>query len=234
MIPGTFIGSQAQSGPIGIYRADYGTNNNAGNFTFTNADLGNPSSDRVIAVVLNYWEFDTTVSVNSLVIGGVSMTNRITAAIEISGASGSYLYASIWSASIPSGATGTISVNFDRSIERGCQVGVWSLYNLASAIPFSATGGIRGGLTAGTLTANVQPNDFGIVGASAAYGTGTAAVSYANATERYDTRSTGAGVQDIARSGADFQATAVQTPRTVTITPSGISDGSAFVMAVWR
>jgi hypothetical protein len=64
MIPGTFIGSQAQSGPIGIYRADYGTNNNAGNFTFPNADLGNPSSDRVIAVVLNYWEFDTSVNVN--------------------------------------------------------------------------------------------------------------------------------------------------------------------------
>jgi hypothetical protein len=228
MIPGTFIGSQAQSGPIGIYRANYGTSDNIGSFTVTNADLGNPSSDRVIVAVLNYWEFDTTVGVSSFTVGGVSMTNRVVVGNLVSGGTGSYVYAAIWSASVPSGATGNISVSFTRGIERGCQIGVWSLYNLASAVPFATTFTATGGVNPASLTANVQPNDFGVVGASGVYGS-SAAFSYANATERYDVRS-----PDFARSGADFQATAVQTPRTVTVTPSGISDGSAFAMAVWR
>lgn len=228
MIPGTFIGSQAQSGPIGLYRATYGTPNTIGSFTVTDADLGNPSSDRVIVAVLNYWEYDTTVGVSSFTVGGVSMTNRVVEGVRVSGGTGSYVYAAIWSASVPSGATGNISVAFTRAIERGCQVGIWSLYNLASATPFATTRTGTNGSNPGNLTANVQPNDFGVVGASGVYGS-TAEFSYANATERYDVRS-----PDFARSGADFQAIATQSPRTVTITPSGVIDGSAFVMAVWR
>jgi hypothetical protein len=227
MIPGTFIGSQAQSGPIGLYRATYGTSDNIGSFTVTNADLGNPSSDRVIVAVLNYWEFDTTVGVSSFTVGGVSMTNRVVLGNLVSGGTGSYVYAAIWSAIVPSGATGTISVAFTRGIERGCQFGIWSLYNLANAAPFATTSAATGSVNPANLTANVQPNDFGIVGASGVYG--SASFSYTNATERYDVLS-----PDFARSGADFQATAVQSPRTVTITPSGVTSGSAFVMAVWR
>jgi hypothetical protein len=233
MIPGTFIGCQGQSGPFGVYRANYGTTDNSGSFTFTNADLGSPSSDRVIVAVLNYWEFDTSVDVNTFTIGGVSMTRRALSIRAVSGGSGSFVYASIWSASIPSGATGTIFASFSRSIDRGCQVGVWSLYNLASATPFVAGNTTTSGSSATSLSVNVQPNDFGVIGSSGVYGS-AAAFSYTDATERYDTRSTGSGVQDFARSGADFQAIATQTPRTVTVTPSDISSGSAFAIAVWR
>jgi hypothetical protein len=234
MIPGTVIGLQGGASLFGVYRANYGTNNNAGNFSFPDSDIGTPAPGRVIAIVVNYWEFDTTVNLNSLTVGGTALTQRITAANLVSGASGSYVYSAIWSAVISTGSTATIDIGFSRGIERGCQVGIWSIYNAQSATPVLTTSGVSGGVNPINLSVNVQPNDFGIVGATGAYGTNTAQFSYTNATERYDTRSTGVGVQDIARSGADFLALAAQSPRTVTVTPANVSDGSAAVLAVWR
>lgn len=234
MIPGTVIGLQGGASLFGLYRANYGTNAGAGSFSFPNSDIGSPSPNRIIAVVANYWEFDTTVSISSFTVGGIALTERITTGNLVSGASGSYVYASIWSAVIPTGSTATIDIGFSRLIERGCQVGIWSIYNAQSATPISTTSGVSGTTNPINLSANVQPNDFGIAGATGAYGIGTAQFSYANAIERYDTRSTGGGVEDIARSGADFFALSTQSPRTVTITPSGVSSGNAAVMAVWR
>lgn len=222
------------SSPYGVYRNNYGTNNTNSVFSFAGSDIGDPSPDRVIALVVSYFKFDTSTIITSLTVGGTSLTERVTRSRVISGASGSLIYTAIWSAVIPNNSTATINIGFNNSIERGCQIGVWSIYNAQTTTPNSTTSGTGGPTTAVSLSANVQPNDFGIVGATNAYGTGTAAFSYANATERYDTRSTGAGVQDIARSGADFVALEADAARTVTITPSGISDGGTYVMATWR
>jgi hypothetical protein len=231
MIPGTVIGLQGGVTKFGSYRATYGNNTATDSFSFANCDIGPPASGRVIAIVVNYFKYDTSSFVISITVGGTSLTRRITSGAYASGGTGSYVYTDIWSGVVPTGSTATVALEFEKrgpALSYGCQIGIWAMYDLSSPTPVittSTTGGT------GSLSANVQQNDFGIVGSSGVYGTSGSFV-YANATERYDT--TLSGVSQLGRSGADFTALVNQTPRTVTVTPSGISDSAAYAMAVWR
>jgi hypothetical protein len=228
MIPGTVIGLQGGIVPFGVYRANYGSSTNSGNFTFSNSDIGAPTSNRVVALVVNYWIGGLGAEVSSISVGGIFLTQRVTVARLVGSPGGSYVYTTIWSGVVPTGDTATISLAFTRSIGRGCQIGIWSIYNTQSATPVSTATATSATTSPANLTLNLQPNDFGIVGATGVYGT-SSSFAYTNATERYDVLNA-----EMARSGADFVGLAVETPRTITVTPSGVTDGNAFVAAAWR
>lgn len=236
MIPGTVIGVQSQGGVSGVFTGNYGQVNGASSFTFSGSSIGSPDTDRVIALTVNYWEYDTSVQLNSVTVGGVSLTQVVGNFGTYYGASGSLGYAAIWSGVVPTGSTANIVLQFSRTIERGCDIGVWAIYNAsgATSVPFPVVASGSGN-TAFNISKNVSSNDFGIVAASGFYGT-SAAFSYANATERYDIarQLSGDPAYTFARSGADFVADSTQSPRTVTITPSGLDQGAVACMAVWR
>jgi len=235
MIPGTVIGLQGQSGTLGVFNAHYGTANGASTFSFPSSNIGAPDTGRIIVITVNYWEYDTSVNLNSITVGGVSLTQRAVRSGTYYGASGSLGYAAIWSGVVPTGSTASINLSFARTIERGCEIGVWSIYNATSSTPASTTTSSGSGNNAVSLSINVQPNDFGVITASGFYGT-SSSFAYTNADERYDIARELGGVPDytFARSGADFTATSTQTPRTVTVTPSGLDAGSVACMAIWR
>lgn len=161
MIPGTVIGVQSQGGISGIFTGNYGTDNFQSSFSFSGSAIGSPDTGRVIVLTVNYWEFDTSVALNSVTVGGVSLTQRSVVFGTYYGASGSLGYAAIWSGVVPTGSTATITLNFARTIERGCDIGVWAIYNANSATPVSTITTSGSGNNAVTLSRSVQANDFG-------------------------------------------------------------------------
>ncbi len=234
MIPGTVIGLQGQIGFYGSFTANYGNVSGAISlFSFPNCDIGPPSPNRIIAITANYWKFDTSVTLRSVTVGGVSLTQRVIASREFSGGTGSLGYAAIWSGVVPNGSTATISLQFATNASRGCDIGIWALYDANSSTPFSTSSGTASGNNAITLSGNVQANDFGVVAASGFYGSG-GSFSYTNATERYDLIRSPPTDYIVTRSGADFTALSAQSPRTITVTPSGLNAGSVACMAIWR
>lgn len=236
MIPGTVIGLQGQSGFYGSYTANYGTvNGDISLFSFPDCDIGPPSPNRVIVITANYWKFDTSVELQTVTVGGVALTRRVVVLREFYGSSGSLGYAAIWSGVVPTGSTATISLKFQTNSSRGCDIGIWALYDANSSTPFTTASATASGNTAITLSRTVQANDFGVVAATGCYGTG-GSFSYTNATERYDlVRSLPTTTQyTVVRSGADFTALSAQSPRNITITPSGLDAGSVACMAIWR
>lgn len=224
MIPGIIPIGAGESGPSVIYRTQDGSATNTSLFTFSNQDIGYIDPSRVIVVAVHYYEYDTSTSISSFTINGTAAPQRVVTARAVSGGSGSFVYTSLHSLSVPTSTTATIIVNFNRTINYGCRIGVWSLYNVSSAVPVATDSSTD----TSSLDINVQPNDVGVVATTGVYGVGS--FTWTNATERYDVNQ----AANLTSSGADFLALATETPRSVTATSTGVTQGTANCAAVWR
>lgn len=223
MIPGIIPIGAGESGPSVIYRTQTGLWANTSSFSFTSQNIGYVDPTRVIVVAVHYYEYDTSASITSLTINGTSAPQRILSVRAVSGGSGSFVYTALHSLSVPTATTATIAITFNRAIDYGCRIGVWSLYNVSSAVPVATDSSTD----TSSMDINVQPNDVGVVATTGVYG--SSSISWTNATERYDV----VQASNLTTSGADFLALTTQTPRSV-IAISTPANGTANCMAIWR
>ena len=224
MIPGIIPIGAGESGPSVIYRTQTGLGANTSSFSFAGQNIGYVDPTRVIVVAVHYYEYDTSAIITSLTVNGTSAPQRILRSRLVAGASGSYVYTALHSLAVPTATTATIAITFNRAIDYGCRIGVWSLYNVSSAVPVATDSSND----TSSLDINVQPNDVGVVATTGVYGVGS--ISWTNATERYDV----VQVNNLTTSGADFLALTTQTPRSVTATSTSVTQGTSNCMAIWR
>jgi len=195
-----------------------------GSYTFSGAAIGTASADRQVIVAVSLTNFPSAGTISGVTIGGV--TAAFIARAEIS-----TVLTEIWSAEVPTGATGDVVVSFATSNATQCGIGVWAMTGAATAADGSAsdtdTGTDSG--TGFTLSAAITvPAN----GAFVAYAADEAAIwdaSYvwANATEAFNE----AVEPNASHSGADGNTSATVE---VTGTRGGGSDASrALVIAAW-
>lgn len=221
MIPGAFpiLAGGAQKSVV--FQEARHSSTNANSFTFTNVNLGYPDATRLIVVGVNYFEADTTVTLNSVVIGSTTAVSRVTEGEGVFAAS--YMYANISSASIPSGSTASITVSFSRSIDRGCSIGIWSIYNLQSATPVATAGG---GLNTQPVSLSFSAQAEDIICAVLTGSDTAGATTFTGMTEDYDTT-----LNIVTRSGASTQASSAGT---LTVTGQNTSGNTVMVAAQFR
>ena len=179
MIPGTFAIIGGGSGKTAEFVASRSSTSILSSYTFTDVPLGYYDPTRIIVLSVHWFRFDTSSPLNSASVGGVSTTSRISTSRVVTGGSGSLVYSDLRTAA-PTGTTGTISLSFTRSLNYGCVVGVWALYNVGSETPVSTSVADTDGL----FTLSAQPNDLVVAAATGVYdGTAT---TWVNATENFD------------------------------------------------
>lgn len=228
MIPGIIAIPGGGAAKSAVFQGTYGSTTNASSFTFSSVNLGVPDVGRIIVIGVNYYEYDTSTSISTLTVAGSSATGRVTSSNGVPGGTGSNIYAAIWSLSLATGSTGTVSLQFNRSIDRGCSIGVWSLYNMSSSTPQAtdtADGNSAGAVAA--LTTLAQADDAIIAVATGAESAG--ATTWTNITEDYDTRVSPSG--GLSRSGASLVAL---SNNTVNIGVSNASGQITAALARWR
>jgi len=211
-----------------------GTTVQNGSYTFSSVPLGVPDTTRYVVIGVNYYQFDFFGSITSLSVAGVAATS-IGASYRVLGDGfSSVIYSWLFGVTLPTSvSSGNISVVFDRSPRRGCEVGVFALYGLQSTTPVSITSGSTGGDAAApvVLSANVQANDVGVVLSTGAYNFSPGSFTWTGADQVY---ATDRGIGTPFRGAAMFQATQNQTPRTITAqSPDGSID-STNIAAIWR
>jgi hypothetical protein len=178
MIPGTFAIIGGGSGKTANFVASRSSTTNTGTFTFTDVPLGYYDPTRIIVLSVHWYEYDTSAAITSATVGGNSTTSRVSNFGVTYGGSGSLYYCDLRTV-VPTGATGTVSLQFNRAINYGCAIGVWALYNVGSATPVATNVD-----ASGLFTLSVQPNDLVIAAATSVYyGTNT---TWTNATENFD------------------------------------------------
>lgn len=209
-----------QRAPEIYFGASAHSSTNTGTFSFTSLDFNIDNPSRLVVVAVNYYEFDTSASITSITVGGVTPTLVTSGSRAVIGGSGSFVYSALYQAQ-PTGTSGTVALTFSRSIDFGCSVGVWSVYNLNSTTSFwlqSANDSVN-------LT--VEPGDAMIATATSVYD--ATDTTWTNATENYDTNSS----TRMSRSGASALAS---TSGMVNVAAScNISAGGVIVSgAAWR
>lgn len=191
---------------------------NTSSFSFTSMDFNVDNPQRTVVVAVNYYEFDTSVNITSITVGGATPTLVALATRGISGGTGSFIYAALYYAQ-PTGTSGTVAINFSRSIDRGCSVGVWSLYNLNSSA--AVTSAVS---NTGSVALTTQPGDL-VVAATTGGSSGTN-ITWTNVTEDYDT-----SPNAMTRSGASAVS---ETNGTLTVSAAIDSGLNTLIGAVWR
>jgi hypothetical protein len=211
MIP---LGSTLAGGPAISYLQSANDTANRSTYAFLNQNIGAAAADRYIVISIgtvgNYHP--------SVTVAGVSAPLVIREVTYIG--FGGDLRVGIYIAAVPSGATGTITANYARSID-SCSYAAWRVTGLLSPTAFDTASDIS---TGGSVDVNV-PNGGIVVASAVVYSDITN--TWAGVTERYD----GNVELNRAFTGGEHKATASETPRTVTLTSS--SSDEAVVAASW-
>lgn len=189
---------------------------NTGTFSFTSMDFNVDNQNRLVIVAVHWYEFDTSAAITSITVGGVTPTLAASSSRAVSGGTGSFIYSALYYVQ-PTGTSGTIALQFNRSIDVGCSVATWAAYNLASNTPATTANGNP------ALSVTTQPGDVVV---SAATALGSSAFTWTGLTENYDTASAGLG-----RSGAS-----AVTQNNGALSVDAAASGTPVTMsvAVWR
>ena len=209
-----------QRAPEIYFGASAHSSTNTSTFSFTSLDFNIDNPERLVVVAVNYYEFDTAVTLSTITVGGLTPTLVTSGFRAVVGGSGSFVYSALYQVQ-PSGTSGTVALTFSRVIDYGCSVGVWSAYYLNSTTAVSSLSGND------SVNLTVQPGDAVIAAATSVYdATNT---TWTNATENYDTASS----TRMTRSGASVLAS---TSGTLNVAAScNISVGGVIVSgAAWR
>jgi len=208
-----------QRAPEIYFGAAAHSSTNTNTFSFTSLDFNIDNPQRLVVVAVNYYEFDTGVTLSTITVGGVTPTLVTSGTRAVTGGSGSFVYSALYQVQ-PTGTSGTVALTFSRSIDYGCSVGVWSAYYLNSTTAVSSASGND------SVNLTVQPGDAVIAAATSVYdATNT---TWTNATENYDS-----APNRMSRSGASA---AASTSGTLNVAAScNTSVGGVIVSgAAWR
>ncbi len=196
------------------YRTVVSSTANLTSYTFSSVDIGTASSDRLIIAIVHVVAVGGTIT--NLTIAGVSAARQIintNANIKVA----------IYTALVPTGTTGTISVTTDVAATN-ITISTYTLKNYNSSAPenvATATG-------TPTATINLTFGSNGAVVAGSISGSASTTTSWSSPlVENYDIE-----IEDRPRSGASASGLPAQTLSvSATVTPSSNSE---LVAAAWR
>lgn len=112
--------------------SDFSTDD-ATSYTFTDMSLGEESASRTVIVAVAYRASSAASDVTAVTIGGVSATGDI----HYPSSSGDHRGIYYWSANVPTGTTGTVSVTLDET-QTLCGIVVWSVATAVTLYDHSA------------------------------------------------------------------------------------------------
>lgn len=190
---------------------------NTSSFSFSSVDFDVDNANRVLVVGVHWFEFDTSAIINSISVGGVTPTLVASSSRLVSGGTGSFIYTSLYRV-VVSGDSGTVSISFNRSVDYGCSIGVWSVYNLASATPVTTSSGDP------SRSVSTLPGDVVISVATGVYDATNA--TWTGVTEDYDS----AGNRMIRTGGSIIS----ETNGALTVNAAPNAGNATMTVAVWR
>lgn len=193
------------------YRTAADDASNASSYSFASQDIGTASGTRtVIVCAVGLTSGGGAATVSSPTIGGVSAT------VQKTHNGGGGAWSCIFNASVPTGATGTIAFNVTAS--NRCQIMVWAAYNLTSNTAVVTAGSSS---QSASVNMNTVTGDILVVGG---YSNDQASpgVTPTGYTERVDAASS----EGTAYSGGDFTCVATETPRTITMGWTTLTNGA--------
>lgn len=223
MIPGAFPVLSGGAAKTYAFKTSQHSTSVASSFTFSNVDIGFADPTRVVVIGVSYYEFDTAVNLNSVVIGSTTATSQVTRSQAVDNNNASFIFANLSSASIATGTSATITVTFSRVIDFGCSIGVWALYNLQSATPVATASASSTTTAASSVSFSAQPEDIFCAVMTGRYNPGNA--TWTGVTEDYESTGT------LLRSGGSVFNLSTGTR---TITAANSAGRSALVAAQWR
>lgn len=179
MIPGTFPILGGGGGKQVSFREVRSSTNISTSYSFSNVSLGVYDPTRVIVLAVHWYKYDTASSLSSATIGGNATTSRVSTSRSVTGGSGSFVYCALRTV-VMTGTSATVSLSFSTSLNFGCSIGVWALYNVGSQVPVATDNADSSGL----FVLSAQPEDI-IIGAATAVYDQTSA-TWTNATENYE------------------------------------------------
>jgi hypothetical protein len=190
-------------------------------YNFTSQSFGTASADRSIVVGAAGQSGGGAAAITSLSIGGVSASQLLVAS-ETSNA------IEFWIAAVPTGSSGTVTVDWAAQRAR-CAIAVWAVTGLLSSAVSDSAQESGFGSTPGNGTVNVPAGGV-VLGMTYDGGTGGRTWSWSGLTEGVDA-SFGGG-RSYSAANADF-ATA-EAGSAVSATPSGNTTGGLFAALVLR
>ena len=198
------------------FRTSAASSSDLTTYTFSSQNIGTAAESRhVIVSVSSLADGLGSTSISSITIGGVAAT------VVVSQASGDGGFAGLAIAAVPTGTTADVVVTMS-NLQGRMAVGIWAAYDLASATPVDTAASTA---DPASLNVDVQAGDVLV---AAIYNNTNATATWTGATERFDDLVEGAEY-----SGADYTATADETPRTVECDYTSVSRNVG-VCAVWR
>lgn len=209
--------------PVTIsYTASAGTNANATAYTFSSQAIGTAASGRKVVVGASCRRSaGAAATVSSLTIGGVSASSVVAAPTDGSNDRPTEL----WQATVSSGTTGDIVVTWNAAA-LNCQIGVWAVYDAASAADDTASS------VADPMNASLDcPANGVIIGKAISGGGGSAAThAWTNLTENFDSINP---ESEESSTGGSEAFTAAQTGLSITCDPSVSSVANGMALASW-
>ncbi|MDN3278776.1 sialate O-acetylesterase [Frankia sp. RB7] len=168
-----------------ITYADHGEGATAGaTFTFSGKSFSTAAANRTIVVGVTARQSGTAIAPSSVTIGGVTATPVVT--LQSPTTDGQFT--GLYSASVPTGTTGTVVVNWPVSVTR-CGVGIWAVYGIGASAPTTDTAAAQNGALAG-LSVFIPPGGVAICYSGATGGGGwtwtSQAPSTTTITKRFD------------------------------------------------
>ncbi len=149
-------------------------------YTFSTKSFGTATSDRIVVVGIAARSSTGSITISSVTIGGVSATVRASA---INAGSGTE-FASIYTASVPTGVTGDVVIVFSGGMQR-CAVMIYRMVGASSAVPNDSQTDTT--LTGQVLSVSMNcPANGVIIGAGFSASGGTAASTWTGITEDAD------------------------------------------------
>jgi hypothetical protein len=170
-LPGMSGGALAWPGPAQLeYRTATSSTSNAGAYTFNGVDIGAERADRVVLV----WGFATGGGAISAELDDIAMTQVI-----------DLFDGKLFRLAKPAGTTAKVEIILASGTAQNCAIAVWRLFGHQSATPHatSASFGSASTRTADAPAVNVPAGGVAIF-VNSRFGPG--AVSWSNATERFD------------------------------------------------
>jgi hypothetical protein len=215
----------AASGPASVtYITKVEDISNTSPYTFTGASIGSEAADRIVVVAVASEGTGGAITIDSVTIGGNAAT------LAVKNSTNGRTVAGIYYLAVPSGTTATIVVTISTGSPQRCVIGIWNVNGAASGTPYDTdtASNNTGGSTTTTLSGlDFADNSVGIC--CSTHGDG-GAVSWTNATERYDTATAEGNHR---ASGADLTQATATTTLDITITHSGLVQNVNAAGASW-
>jgi len=193
-----------------------GNNSGGSSTTYSGVSFGTASSDRYVVVLATGRH--TSTFTQTATIGGISATEVAT----LLNSTANFHRISVFIASVPTGTTGSVVLNFSTSIVRN-MISVFSVTGIDGLTPF-ATASSTANPASGTIT--IPADGIAIAGAYNILG---GAYTWSNLTERHDDA---LNVNNYWSAASDAFATQ-QTSRVITATAAGSPIQPVGIFASW-